>query len=211
MGPGANGSSTDPSATEPGGAEAPDHPDRDAPADTGFLAAVAAVDDRVDSLFEPLRGVPAFDTGARAVSALGDHGWLWTGVAAWRGRRSGPTRRAAVRALGVAGVSSSLVNAGIKRVVDRERPDTTRLLLSDSGVPVREPLTSSFPSGHTLAAFCSAAVLSRPGDRKGNAFLYGSAALIGISRIHLRHHHASDVVGGVVIGTTLGLLVRRFR
>ena len=211
MGPGANGSSTDPSATEPGGAEAPDHPDRDAPADTGFLAAVAAVDDRVDSLFEPLRGVPAFDTGARAVSALGDHGWLWTGVAAWRGRRSGPTRRAAVRALGVAGVSSSLVNAGIKRVVDRDRPDTTGLRLSDSGVPVREPRTSSFPSGHTLAAFCSAAVLSRPGDRKGNAFLYGSAALIGISRIHLRHHHASDVVGGVVIGTTLGLLVRRFR
>jgi len=210
-GPGANGSSTDPSATEPGGAEAPDHPDRDAPADTGFLAAVAAVDDRVDSLFEPLRGVPAFDTGARAVSALGDHGWLWTGVAAWPGRRSGPTRRAAVRALGVAGVSSSLVNAGIKRVVDRERPDTTGLRLSDSGVPVREPRTSSFPSGHTLAAFCSAAVLSRPGDRKGNAFLYGSAALIGISRIHLRHHHASDVVGGVVIGTTLGLLVRRFR
>ena len=96
-------------------------------------------------------------------------------------------------------------------MVDRERPDTTDLRLSDTGVPVREPRTSSFPSGHTLAAFCSAAVLSRPGDRRGNAFLYGSAALIGVSRIHLRHHHASDVVGGVVIGTALGLAVRRFR
>ncbi len=179
--------------------------------DTGFLARVAAVDDRVDRLFEPLRGVPAADAAAKVVSALGDHGWLWTGVAVWRGRRSGPARRAAVRALGVAGVSSSLVNAGIKQVVDRERPDNSDLRLSGAGVPVREPRTSSFPSGHTLAAFCSAAVLSRPGDRRGNAFLYTSAALVGVSRIHLRHHHASDVVGGVVIGTALGLVVRRFR
>ena len=69
---------------------------------------------------------------------------------------------------------------------------------------MRAPRTSSFPSGHTLAAFCSAAVLSRPGDRRGNAFLYASAGLIGVSRIHLGHHHASDVVGGVVIGTALG-------
>ena len=78
-------------------------------------------------------------------------------------------------------------------------------------MPVRAPRTSSFPSGHTLAAFCSAAVLSRPGDRRGNAFLYTSAGLIGVSRIHLRHHHASDVVGGIVIGTALGLVVRRLR
>ena len=185
-------------------------PDPAGPA-SGLLAAVSAVDDRVDGLFEPLRGVPALDATAKAISALGDHGWLWSGVAAWRGRRSGPTRRAAVRALGVAGVSSALLNAGIKKVVDRERPDTSDLALSDAGVTVRAPRTSSFPSGHTLAAFCSAAVLSRPGDRRGNAFLYASAGLIGVSRIHLRHHHASDVVGGVVIGTALGLVVRRLR
>jgi undecaprenyl-diphosphatase len=178
---------------------------------TGLMGTVSAIDDRVDRLFEPLRGVPALDAAAKAISAVGDHGWLWTGVAAWRGRRSGPTRRAAVRALGVAGVSSALVNAGIKLVVDRERPDTSDLVLSDAGVPVRAPRTSSFPSGHTLAAFCSAAVLSRPGDRRGTAFLYASAGLIGVSRIHLRHHHASDVVGGVVIGTALGLAVRRLR
>jgi undecaprenyl-diphosphatase len=179
--------------------------------DAGLLATVSAIDDRVDQLFEALRGVPVLDAAAKAVSSLGDHGWLWSGVAAWRGRRSGPTRRAAVRALGVAGVSSALVNAGIKQVVDRERPDTSDLTLSDAGVSVRAPRTSSFPSGHTLAAFCSATVLSRPGDRAGNAFLYVSAGLIGVSRIHLRHHHASDVVGGVVIGTALGLAVRRLR
>ena len=176
-----------------------------------LLAVVDAVDNRVDRIFEPLRGRPVIDGVAKAVTGLGDHGVLWTLIAVWRGRRSGPQRRAAVRALGVAGVSSSLVNAGVKRVVGRERPDRTDLRISNTGVPVREPRTSSFPSGHTLAAFCSAAVLSRPDDRSGNVFLYSAAGLIAVSRVHLRAHHASDVVGGVVIGTALGLVVRRLR
>ena len=178
---------------------------------SGFLAVVASVDDRVDRMFEPLRGQPVFDTAAKVITGLGDHGWLWTGIAVLRGRRSGPARRQAVRALGVAGVSSSLVNAGIKQVVGRARPDTTDLRISSAGVPVRAPTSSSFPSGHTLAAFCSAAVLSRPGHRGANACLYAAAGLISVSRIHLRAHHASDVAGGIVIGTALGYTVRRFR
>ncbi len=165
----------------------------------------------MDRLFEPLRGRAPVDAAAKVITGLGDHGWLWTGIAVWRGRRSGPARRQAIRALGVAGVSSTLVNAGVKKLVDRERPDRSDLRISNAGVPVRAPKTSSFPSGHTLAAFCSAAVLSRPGDRRGNALLYTAAGLIGVSRIHLGHHHASDVAGGVVIGTALGLVVRRFR
>ena len=31
----------------------------------------------------------------------------------------------------------------------------------------------------------------------------------GLSRLHLRAHHASDVVGGAVIGTAIGLIGRR--
>jgi len=178
---------------------------------TGLLGLVGTVDDAVDRLFEPLRGQPGIDMAAKVITGLGDHGVLWTGIATWRGRRSGPTRKAAIRALGVAGVSSSLVNAGLKRIVGRARPDRSDLRISNAGVPVREPKTSSFPSGHTLAAFCAATVLSRPGDRSGNALLYGAAGLIGVSRIHLRAHHASDVAGGVVIGTVLGLIVRRLR
>jgi len=190
---------------------APGGPDGGTAPASGFLAAVSTVDAAVDGLFEPLRGRPGIDAVAKVITGVGDHGWLWTGVAVWRGRRSGPARRQAVRALGVAGVSSSLVNAGIKQVVGRARPDTSDLRISGAGVPVRAPKTSSFPSGHTLAAFCSAAVLSRPGDRTGNALLYTAAGLIGVSRIHLGAHHASDVAGGVVIGTALGLAVRRFR
>jgi len=178
---------------------------------SGAAAAVDALDRWVDRRFDPLRGNPTLDSAAKIVTAAGDHGWLWTGVAAWRGRRSGQARRDAVRALGLAGVSSALVNAGIKQVVGRQRPDRSELGISNRGIPVREPRTSSFPSGHTLAAFTAATVLARPGDRSGTAFLYAAAGLIGVSRIHLRAHHASDVLGGVVIGTALGLVVRRLR
>ncbi len=178
---------------------------------SGPMEVVRSIDGAVDRLFEPLRGHPAADSAARAISVLGDHGYVWTGVAMWRGRRSGRTRRDAVRALGVAGFSSLAVNTVIKRTVGRPRPDTTDLALSDTGVPIRRPTSSSFPSGHTLAAFCSAAVLSRPGHRGANASLYAMAALIGASRIHLRDHHASDVAGGMVIGTALGIVVRTLR
>jgi membrane-associated phospholipid phosphatase len=193
------------------GSERTGRPDSDPAPASGFLSVVATVDDRVDRLFEPLRGRGPADAAAKVITGLGDHGWLWTGIAVWRGRRSGPARRQAIRALGVAGVSSTLVNAGMKQLVDRDRPDRSDLRISNAGVPVRAPKTSSFPSGHTLAAFCSAAVLSRPGDRRGNALLYTAAGLIGVSRIHLGHHHASDVAGGIVIGTALGHVVRRFR
>lgn len=180
-------------------------------AQPGAIAMVGRIDDAVDRLFEPLRGNPTVDAAAKVVSIVGDHGYVWTAVATWRGRRSGPQRRAAIRALGLAGVSSALCNAAIKQVVQRSRPDTTELALSAAGLPVRTPTSSSFPSGHTLAAFCAATVLTRPGHRGANAALLTCAGAIGISRIHLRAHHASDVIGGVIIGTLLGRLVRRFR
>ena len=194
--------------TTANGSVATGRPD-DATGASRLFAVVSSVDDWVDGVFEPLRGRPVVDAAAKVITGVGDHGWLWTGITGWRGRRSGPARRQAVRALGVAGISSTLVNAGIKQIVGRDRPDTSDLRISNTGVPVRAPKTSSFPSGHTLAAFCSAAVLSRPGDRAGNSLLYTAAGLIGVSRIHLRAHHASDVVGGMIIGTTLGLAVKR--
>ena len=51
--------------------------------------------------------------------------------------------------------------------------------------------------------------MSQRGDRRGNALLFASATLVGLSRLHLRAHHASDVVGGAAIGITLGIIGRR--
>ena len=38
---------------------------------------------------------------------------------------------------------------------------------------------------------------------------YTLATVVAVSRIHVRIHHASDVVGGVVIGVGLGALAKR--
>jgi undecaprenyl-diphosphatase len=179
------------------------------PSSLSFGDMVEMLDDRVDAWFEPWRGKPVPDTVARIVSGLGDHGLLWAASTAWRARRPGQRRNRAVRALAVAGAESSVVNAVLKAVIGRPRPDGSDLRLGDNIVPLRAPTTSSFPSGHTLAAFCAATVLSEPGDRTGTALLFGCASLIGASRIHLRAHHGSDVLGGMAIGVALGLVGRR--
>ncbi len=179
------------------------------PVPAGFVGLVRTLDDRVDAWFEPVRGTPAFDGAAKVITGLGDRGLMWAATTVWRARHSGPERARAVRALTIAGVESSLVNAGLKAVIGRARPDQTGLSLAGSAVPVRAPRTSSFPSGHTLAAFCAATVMSQRGDRTGNAILFTAATLVGLSRLHLRAHHASDVLGGAAIGTALGVLGRR--
>jgi len=180
-----------------------------APAPAGLAGVVGAVDDRVDAWFEPLRGKPAVDGIAKVVTGLGDHGIMWAATTVWRARHTGPERARAVRALTIAGIESTIVNRTLKAVVGRSRPDPEGLVLTAGGVPVRQPTSSSFPSGHTLAAFCAVTVMSQRGDRAGNALLFTSASLVGLSRLHLRAHHASDVLGGAAIGMAIGLVGRR--
>ncbi len=169
---------------------------------------IDTVDRRVDAWFEPLRGSPSLDGAAKVITGLGDHGLMWAATTVWRARRPGPDRARSVRALTIAGIASTIANRALKAVVGRSRPDPEGLVLSAAGVPVREPTTSSFPSGHTLAAFCAVTVMSQRGDRGGNALLFSAATLVGLSRLHLRAHHASDVIGGAAIGTALGLVGR---
>ena len=88
----------------------------------------------------------------------------------------------------------------VKAAVERQRPD------EHLAAAVRTPTSSSFPSGHTLAAFCTAFVL---GDSDaGTAANVGFAAAVAASRVHLRAHHPTDVIGGAVIGSVLGLGLR---
>jgi undecaprenyl-diphosphatase len=167
--------------------------------------ALRSFDDAVDALFEPLRGRPGLDIGARVLSNLADYGAVWAALAGAKGRRRGPRRRRATVSLAVAGFSSLGVNAAVKAVVKRQRPPESPS--TDGGLPVRTPTSTSFPSGHTLAAFCTAVVLAES-PAEAAAYL-GFATAVAASRVHLRAHHASDVVGGAVIGAALGSLGRR--
>ena len=62
-----------------------------------------------------------------------------------------------------------------------------------------------FPSGHTIAAFSIATVVAR---RYGNHrwvpyVVYGTAALVGFSRLTLTAHFTSDVFFGAVLGYSI--------
>jgi undecaprenyl-diphosphatase len=162
------------------------------------------IDKAADTFFDRYRGRRGPDAAAAALSNLADYGIVWVVLAGGKGRRRGDARRRAAEALTYSGVVSFGVNKVVKAVVQRERPDNSLQLGS---VPVRAPSSSSFPSGHTLAAFSTAVVL--PTTPAGTAACVAFASTVAISRVHLRHHHASDVLGGAAIGTVLGLVGRQ--
>ena len=60
---------------------------------------------------------------------------------------------------------------------------------------------SSFPSMHTLSSIFTATVLSNIFKTKSlTIFFYLIALLIAYSRIHIKKHHVTDVLVGLVIG-----------
>jgi len=161
---------------------------------------MSTIDEAVDAAFEPLRGNPQADRAAAVLSNLADYGLIWVVLAGIKARRRGPARRRAVVALAAAGFSSLIVNRVVKKAFERERPEEHLV------ATVRTPSSSSFPSGHTLAAFCTAFVLADT-DAQTVANV-GFAAAVAASRVHLRAHHPSDVIGGAAIGSVLGLGLR---
>jgi undecaprenyl-diphosphatase len=162
-------------------------------------------DTAVDDWFEAhLRGRPAVDRLMYAASAVGDHGLIWLALAAVQAvRRPYHWQRPLLRVGAGLGIESALVNGPVKWLFRRTRP----VHEGPRPLHLRRPLTSSFPSGHASAAFFGAALL-RDGDAWWPLY-YAVAVVVAASRIHVKIHHASDVVAGAAIGATLGELTRR--
>lgn len=171
----------------------------------GVRRVVGTFDDRVDTAFDRIRGNPIADRIFYGASTIGDHGLIWLLLGAARGLRSEHDWHAAVRVGVGVGVEAAIVNLGVKSLFRRTRP----AWVSDAPRPrrLRNPRTSSFPSGHATAGFTAAALLSE-GDPLWPAY-YAIAAVVASSRVYVKIHHASDVVAGVAIGAVFGHLGRR--
>ncbi len=137
-------------------------------------------------------------------SELGDFSVIWLLLAAVEGVRSEEDADASIR-LGVLLLGESLlVNQGIKRLVRRPRP----IAAEPRPHHVRMPRTSSFPSGHASSALAAAGMLSHR-HPKAAALYYGLAAVVATSRVHVKVHHASDVLAGAIIGITYAQVAKR--
>lgn len=95
-----------------------------------------------------------------------------------------------------------LCNAILKNVFRRPRPyveieGLTSMLgkLSDY----------SFPSGHTAVTFMVAIILFKRFPKYVGISMYVLAVLTGFSRMYLGVHYPTDILGGAVLGTVIGL------
>lgn len=134
------------------------------------------------------------------ITLLGDAGAVWLAAALGmllvkKYRRCGLTIAAGLALCFLLG------NLILKPLVARPRP-----CWLDAGVQLLIPMETdySFPSGHTLASFAAATILSKRDRRFGYA-AFPLAGLIGFSRLYLYVHFPSDVLFGAALGAAIGL------
>ena len=125
-------------------------------------------------------------------------------------KRDSKLQRTALFA-GEAVADAEILATAMKAVDRRIRPSTIQPGgdFADTWFKNSKP-NGCFPSGHTIAAFSIATVISRQyGTRhKWVPFLaYGLAATVGFSRITLSAHFLSDVFMGGALGYTIGRFV----
>ena len=156
---------------------------------------------------------PAHDAvvWSHRIAVLGS-GWTIAGIGiacltfAGLHRRKARAWRECGRAILISGAGTGLIVNVIKILVGRARP----YVINDwTDVLMFHPLTiygrwQSFPSGHTAAAWATAAVLAKVCSPALRVPIYGTAVAVGVARIIEKNHHPSDVIAGAIIGTVIG-------
>ena len=164
---------------------------------------VDELDEAADAAWEILRGHAVLDRLFYTASTVGDFSVIWHGYNVVRLIVHPHQKDRFLRLAAGLAFESLVVNQVVKRAFRRGRPPDPE----HRPHHLRQPSTSSFPSGHASAATFAAILLSER-SRTGplNALL---AATVATSRVHVRIHHASDVVVGAAVGGVLALAWRR--
>ncbi len=162
--------------------------------DSGLFEAVAA------------RHWPGGDRVLPRLSRSANHGVLWFATAAAiAASRTPRARRAAVRGLASLTLASAAINTIGKRSVRRSRPalDPVPLVRQLK----RQPITTSFPSGHaaSAAAFATGVAVE---SRGWGAAVAPLATAVALSRVYTGVHFPSDVLVGAALGVGAAYAVR---
>ncbi|WP_434094278.1 bifunctional phosphatase PAP2/diacylglycerol kinase family protein [Streptomyces fumanus] len=149
---------------------------------------------------------PGGDQVLPRLSRSANHGVLWFAAAAGLAASRTPrARRAAARGLASLTLASLTINTLGKRTVRRPRPvlDPVPLVRQLK----RQPITTSFPSGHaaSAAAFATGVALESPAWGTAIAPL---AAAVAVSRVYTGVHFPSDVLAGAALGAGAAFAVR---
>lgn len=144
---------------------------------------------------------PGLNRTLVGLTRAADHSRLWlllAGVLAICGGRRG--RRASGRGILAIAIAAAIANGPAKLLARRRRPGghATPTL-------IRMPGSTSFPSGHSAAAFAFAA--GACSELPVLAPLLGPlAGAVAYSRVHTGVHYPSDVAAGAAIGVCSGVL-----
>jgi membrane-associated phospholipid phosphatase len=142
---------------------------------------------------------PAAERVAKGLALLGEYGAVWLAIGVVLALIDSDHRDQWLVAAALGPVSIGL-NFAVKLLVRRRRPQL-------EGLPPLggAPSSLSFPSAHSTASFACATAMTRIAPEA--ACLFVLAAAIAVTRPYLGMHYPSDVLGGIALGTTLGLLV----
>lgn len=97
-----------------------------------------------------------------------------------------------------------LINTLIKLFYFKPRP----FMKLRVGILTPSKIDSSFPSKHTLLAFALSTSVFLCERVLGSIMLVLSG-LTGLSRIWVRHHYPSDVIGSALIGSVISIILEK--
>jgi undecaprenyl-diphosphatase len=169
------------------------------------LRRLLALDGRLFE-FAAERSWPGAEPVLPRLSRSADHGVLWfAAAAAIAASRTPRARRAAARGLASLGLASLTINTLGKRSVRRPRPELDAV--PNARRLTRQPVTTSFPSGHaaSAAAFATGVALE---SRAWGAAVAPVAASVAASRVYTGVHFPSDVLAGAALGAGVAFAVR---
>jgi undecaprenyl-diphosphatase len=156
-----------------------------------------------DRICEPLRNNRISNTVFGAASTVGDFSIIWHVIGLLYAIGSMQRLQQAIALFVALGCESIIVNQGIKRLFRRERPTIS----GDTRFDLRTPSTSSFPSGHASSATFAAIILVSFTGMPWAILWVAVAIIVAMSRVVVRIHHMSDIVGGVITGALLGAVI----